>query len=312
VITIGSPVLAGYSLFITILNSRWINRQFAQSVDYPNSRSAVSILVSLQQVPLKLHFDHTSFSSLVVLPENDIWWEYFSELVDYSHTWSVSTATSLVWVIVAYIMTVINSSNAYDSGRVTGSMWLWLIPIVIGWLQISPKCDFGRLQSAYERADRYTRGATVKSDIGKPSAPSRRALTICAEEEDVMSPDELLTPPVFNYSRALQWASTVNTAFLVFKAASDKARNRITVQPGSDWVESDTLNDIHPSNRCGSPEEIARYCAQPTDVQHSHWAPGVFTRMAIASCASLVLQWGTVGAAFIATWFQPTIVRFLI
>ncbi|KAG1751845.1 hypothetical protein EDB19DRAFT_1903798 [Suillus lakei] len=28
VLTIGSPALAGYSLFITLLNSRWINRRF--------------------------------------------------------------------------------------------------------------------------------------------------------------------------------------------------------------------------------------------------------------------------------------------
>jgi len=101
-------------------------------------------------------------------------------------------------------------------------------------------------------------------------------------------------------------ASTANTIFLVFKVASEKAQNRTPVQIGSDWVESDTPKDIHPSNRRGSPQEIIEYCAQPVDVQRSHWAPGVFTRMAVASCASLVLQCGTIGAAFVVAWFDPT------
>src|SRR5882757_7019276 len=99
VLTVGSPVLAGYSLFITLLNSRWINRRFKQSVDYPNAHSAVSILSSLQQVPLMLHFDLAHFPSLVILPENDAWWKCFSEFVDFTHTWSIASATSIAWVV---------------------------------------------------------------------------------------------------------------------------------------------------------------------------------------------------------------------
>jgi hypothetical protein len=310
VLTVGSPVLAGYSLFMTILNSRWINRRFSQSVDYPNSRSAVYILSSLQQVPLRLHFNH-DFPSLVVLPKNDIWWKYFSELVDYTHTWSISVATSIVWVVVAYILTIINSP--WNTGEATGSVWLWLIPIVVGWLQLSPKCDFDRLQAAYVRADRYARRTTTDSPIGMSPASTRRALTITAQEEDVLSPDQLATPPVFNYSRSLQWASIAETIFLVFKVASEQAEKRIPVR-GSEWFESegvepDTLiKAIHPSNRYGSPQEIAEYCAQSVGARRSHWAPGVFTRMIVASCASLALQWGIVGATFMVTWFAPTVV----
>ncbi|KAG2369101.1 hypothetical protein BDR07DRAFT_1371673 [Suillus spraguei] len=130
-------------------------------------------------------------------------------------------------------------------------------------------------------------------------ASSRRALAITAKEDDVMSPDELLTPPVFNYSRSLRWASTVDTILMVFKVASD-ARSHPPVY-GSERVESGI--NIDDSNQCGSLQ-----CAQPNEVQilSSHWAPGVFTRMVIASCASLALQWGTVGAAFLVGWFTPT------
>ncbi|KAG1828777.1 hypothetical protein EV424DRAFT_1317727 [Suillus variegatus] len=310
VLTVGSPVLAGYSLFITLLNSRWINRRFNQSVDYPNSDFAVSILSSLQQVPLRLHPGR--FPSLIVLPENGCWWKWFSEFVDYTHTWSIASATSVAWVVVAYIMNVINSpadvyTSSHSDGDATGSLWLWLIPIVVGWLQLSPKCDFRRLQAAYSHADQHAHIWPAGAHMGTPSASARRALTITAREKDVMSPDELLTPPVFNYSRSLRWASTADTVFLMFEMASEKAQNRIPVTLGSDWVESDTSDTIHPSNRCGSSTDIIAYCTEPHGVVHrSHWAPGVFTRMAIASCASLVLQWGTVGAAFMMAWFTPT------
>ncbi|KAG1773272.1 hypothetical protein EV702DRAFT_1244209 [Suillus placidus] len=330
VLTVGSPTLAGYSLFITLLNSRWINRRFDRSVDYPNSRFALSVLSSLQQVPLRLHPDRVRLPSLIVLPENDSWWKCLAEFVDYTHTWSIASATSIVWVIVAYILTVANSlSNVYENvqsnGEATGSMWLWLIPIVVGWLQLSPKCDFNRLQAAYDRADRHSMHAGT-ADIRTEMLPAsfRRALAITAKEEDVMSPDELLTPPVFNYSRSLRWASTAETIVMVFKVASEKARSHLPVC-GSDWVESDiniesdttskdietiryidTTQDIDVRNRHGSPQDVAVYCAQPNGVQISHWAPGVFTRMVIASCASLALQWGTVGAAFLVAWFTPT------
>ncbi|OAX40773.1 hypothetical protein K503DRAFT_768254 [Rhizopogon vinicolor AM-OR11-026] len=311
VLTVGSPALAGYSLFITLLNSRWINRRFKQSVDYPNAHSAVSILSSLQQVPLMLHFDLAHFPSLVILPENDAWWKCFSEFVDFTHTWSIASATSIAWVVVAYILTVANSlsdvySNVQSNGEATGSMWLWLIPIVVGWLQLSPKCDFDRLQAAYERAERHGRTASAAAHMGHIPAISQRALTITAAEEDVVSPDELLTPPVFNYSRSLRWTSTAETTFLIFKRATEKARCGIPVRFGVEWVESETSKSIHPMNRQGSPEEIATYCAPPDGEMRSHWAAGVFTRMAIASCAALALQWGTVGAAFMVAWFTPT------
>ncbi|OJA11427.1 hypothetical protein AZE42_04590 [Rhizopogon vesiculosus] len=231
-LTVGSPVLAGYSLFITLPNSCWITRRFTESVDDPNSLFAISILANLQQVPIRLHFDR-DFLSLIVHLDNDAWWKYLSELVDYSHTLSIASTASITWVVIAYFLTVANSPldefGVNSDGGATGSMWPWLIPIlVVGWLQLSPKCDFGCLQAAYERANQHTRRAAADShSMGTPPASTRRALTITARDEDVSCPDELLTPPVFNYSRSPQWASTAETAFQVFKVASEKADNHI-------------------------------------------------------------------------------------
>jgi hypothetical protein len=312
-LTVGSPVLAGYSLIVTLLNSCWIHQRFRQSVNYPNARSAVSILSSLQQVPLRVCF--ADLPSLIILPENDSWWRCFAEFVDYTHTWSIASATSIAWVIIAYVLTVANSlsdvyANVQSTGEATGSMWLWLIPIVVGWLQLSPKCDFVRLQAAYERAERLGRAAIAVAHGGQTPAIAQRALTITAAEEDVMSPDELHTPPVFNYSRSLRWASTAETTFLMFKRATERSRDGIPVRPGTVWVQTQNPGSGDP-NRLGSRQETAAYCAPPHDERGNHWAPGVFTRMAVASCAALGLQWGTVGAAFIVAYFTPTTVGFL-
>jgi hypothetical protein len=313
-LTVGSPALAGYSLFITLLNSRWLNRRFDHSVNHPSSRFALSILSSLQQAPLRLHSDRARLYSLTILPANDSWWKCLAEFVDYTHTWSIASATSIAWVIVAYILTVANSlsdvkANVQSNGEATGSVWLWLIPIVVGWLQLSPKCDFNRLQAAYDRADRHSlRTGVTDVHAGMLPASTRRALAITAKEEDVMSPDEYLTPPVFNYSRSLRWASTAETIRLMFKVASENARS-VPFHLGSERVEFYTTRD---TNGHESLEGAAKYFAQPSKTQSSHWAPGVFTRMAIASCASLALQWGTVGAALLVGWYTPTTVSFFL
>ncbi|KAG2045202.1 hypothetical protein BDR03DRAFT_27880 [Suillus americanus] len=306
ILTVGSPVLAGYSLFITLLNSRWINHRFRQlRVKYPNSHFALSIVSSLQQLPLDLHTEN--FASLVVLPENDCWWKHLSQQTNYTQKWSAASATSIAWVIIAYILSIVNSpSNAFTStqadGGATGSVWLWLVPIVAGWQVLSPKCDSNRLQAAYDSADEHARTEST-SDLAGTSI----ALTITAKDGEVMSPDELLTPPVFNYSRSLPWAYTAETMFQVFNAASEKAHKRHTVN-NDEWASEpgDSRSAIHPDNRRGTPDQIRAYCAITAERERSHWVPGVFTRMAFASCVSLALQWGTVGGAIIIEWFTPT------
>jgi hypothetical protein len=136
VLTVGSPVLAGYSMILTILNARWISRRF-QSVSFPNTEYAVRILISLQQNPLRIANEDSLLSSLVVLPENDDWWPTNAEFLNYNHTWSIASATSIAWVILAYILTVTGSlsdvrANINSNGQGTGSVWLWLIQIVLG------------------------------------------------------------------------------------------------------------------------------------------------------------------------------------
>ncbi|KAE9388405.1 hypothetical protein BT96DRAFT_981079 [Gymnopus androsaceus JB14] len=109
VLNIGSPVLAAYSAALTVLNGRWIARRFSGST-YPNTYNAVRTLSSLQQAPIMLDKNQdVLLASLVILPENDEWWRELLEHLNYTYTWSISAATSIAWVLIAYIFTVIDS-----------------------------------------------------------------------------------------------------------------------------------------------------------------------------------------------------------
>ncbi|EGN91775.1 hypothetical protein SERLA73DRAFT_173350 [Serpula lacrymans var. lacrymans S7.3] len=311
-LTVGSPALAGYSLVLTVLNARWVTRRF-EAVSYPNKGYAVRILNGLQHAPLRIASEDSLLSSLVLLPHNDDWWCELADYLDYTHTWSISAATSIVWVIVAFIFTVVDSlgnvsDNINSNGQAVGSIWLWLLPIVIGWLQLSPKCDSARLRIAITRANAI---AFVASDHGvvKASAISnRRAVSIDAlSEGSLSSADEDRSPPIYNYARSLHWSHSAEEVLTAFHMASKNASAHRPVDPGVLWQEGDKGNDIHPDNRVGSPEAVDAYCQLPQYTIRSRWAAGVFSRMAIASLISLVMQWGTTGAAIIVVWFTPTI-----
>jgi hypothetical protein len=306
ILTVGSPVLAGYSMILTILNARWISYRF-ENVLFPNTKHAVRILISLQQSPLRITNEDSLLSSLVLLPENDHWWPKVAEFLNYTHTWSISSATSIVWVIVAYLLTVAGSlsdvsANINANGQGTGSVWLWLIPIVVGWLQLSPKCDYARVKRAMEHADDLafvaTRGG-IATRVWEQS--EKRAVFI--DTENFLSPDEDLTPPVYNYARVLPWSRSAEDVLDAFTMASRNARQRKPVKEGAKWVNK--RDSIDPLNRSGNIFEVEAYCQLPN---RGPWASEMFSRMFLASLLPLMLQWATTGAAVLIVWFTPAVV----
>jgi len=312
ILTVGSPVLAGYSMIITILNARWISRRF-ENVSFPNAVNAVRILTSLQQTPLRITNEDSLLSSLVVLPDNDEWWPKTAEFLNYTHTWSIASATAIAWVIIAYMLTVASSlsdvgANINSNGQGTGSVWLWLIPIVIGWLQLSPKCDYARVQRAMDNADAMAFVATHDGTAKASELSERRAISIDTIMEKPSSPDEDLTPPVYNYARAIPWSRSAEDVLDAFRMASKNARAHIPVKEGAVWANSARRNDIEPCNRLGNPYEVDSYCQLPRYVVWSPWALGVFFRMSVASLLPLALQWATTGAAVLVVWYTPTVV----
>ena len=315
-LTVGSPTLAAYSLALTVLNGRWIARRFS-AYNYPNTRNAVRILSSLQQSPLRVSSDESLLSSLVVLHENDEWWTELVVWLDYTYTWSISAAASIIWVIIAYLFTVVDSfsgdveTSLNANGQGVGSLWLWLLPVVVGWLQISPKCDCIRLHQAVSRANRI---AYVATPYGEPELVGLRAsecaISLQPGTGDALRRDEGCTVPIFNYARFFSWVEVVETVADAFLAASERAKTRMSVNPEIEWAKEKKLSSRpHVLNRMGTLAQVEEYCAHMGESQHMRrtgWGPGVWSRMFVASVLALSLQWGTTGAAVVVNWFTPT------
>ncbi|KAF8996106.1 hypothetical protein BDQ17DRAFT_1364729 [Cyathus striatus] len=316
-LTVGSPTLAAYSLALTVLNGRWVAHRFI-GYRYPNAREAVRILSSLQQAPLRVNTeDMNLLASLIVLPGNDDWWKELVERLEYSYSWSISAASNMGWVIIAYIFTVIDSftgdiTEAIDSnGQGVGSLWLWLLPIVVGWLLISPKCDSIQVRKAFDKV--HGMGYIAQSNGGPILA---RGISECraiflqdTNDLDVVRMDEQYTAPVYNYSRFLPWVEAVETILDAFRTASRNAQRHIPVAANTMWVDAARGSVIQDQNRIGNSFEVESYCfgtSLQEDGAPSKWSSSVIPRILIASGLALMLQWGTTGAAVIVVWFTPT------
>lgn len=318
-LAVGSPTLAAYSVALTILNSRWVADRFS-NISYPNADYARLILSSLQHVSLKVTNEDGLLASLIVLPENDDWWQDLIERLDFTHTWSISAATSISWVFIAYIFTIVGTYTSHEDGNSlpdgpsVGSIWLWLLPVVIAWLQIEPKCDSRRLKKAMARANAIAFVAT--SHGATRLVTHARALSIEVRESGNSSNSvEDGTAPIFNYARFLPWTHDVEVMRAAFLSASQRAERaqRVDATNGEpSWKSSEDRDSelIHPDNRRGSLEQIVAYCtplSEETYVRNGCWGPEVWSRVFKASVAALSLQWGTAGAAFIITYLSPTI-----
>ncbi|KAJ7916191.1 hypothetical protein B0H13DRAFT_1998538 [Mycena leptocephala] len=279
-LTVGSPTLAAYSLALTVLNGHWIAQRFA-GVSYPNARNAVRILSSLQQSPLNVNADDSLLASLVVLHANDEFWE----------DWRSISAVR-----------VVTASTLNANGQAVGSIFLWLLPVVVGWLQISPKCDSERVHQAMERANKI---AYVATPDGEPTLASH----VSSKRHREIHRDEQCTAPIYNYARFLPWTLAVENVYYAFREASERCDSHQPVNSGS-WEKGDRNTRVHHLNRRGSLAQVTAYVKTQTQTIYpkprSRWGPGVVSRFLLAAFLALSLTWGTTGAAILVAFFTPT------
>lgn len=324
-LTVGSPTLAAYSLALTVVNSRWAFRKFT-TIKYPNRKNAALILTSLQQIPLKVTSEDGLLASLIVLPENDQWWDEMVDRLDYNYTWSIATATSIAWVAIAFVFTVIDSfmslgENLNSNGQGVGSLWLWLLPLVVGWLLI-PVSGRTKLVGALYRANENVFVATpdVNQDtailedgkcthepISVRSMTDDRAIGMLERREAVYR-DEGKSAPIFNYARFWGWVDVVEEVVEAFEHASDNVKKHKTVSHER-WVLADKWAEVNAANRTGSLRQIQAYCGDYTLRLHQRrkrWGEGAVKRVTVASIFALGLQWGTTVSSVLVVLYTPT------
>ncbi|KAF9786458.1 hypothetical protein BJ322DRAFT_788732 [Thelephora terrestris] len=324
VLTVGSPTLAAFSLAITALNTRWANDRFS-SIKYPNHEYAAKVLIYLQQVPLRLTTRHGLLASLIILPENDDWWESVVDRLQQTYTWTIAAATSVAWVMIAFIFTIVDSvmnlgSNVNSNGQGVGILWLWLVPMVVGWLWV-PVCSFEKLRAAIDKANEIAFVAAPEEPAQGNHAPEicppRRANEVSHmhgirmyKKKKVFTQDAARTAPVFNYARIWEWHSAVETVAQAFENADRMANRHTPVDFRSEWIFTEEKRVTHHrNNRIGSLEQVQAYCGFPVRGHEEPTQPmpsGVWKRIFVASLFALGLQWSTTASAAITVIFTPT------
>ena len=153
--SVGSPALAAYSLVLTSLNIRSVYRR-AQQIRHESKFVVARTLVSLQQTPLELTRDERL---LIFIPINDHWRREIVDRLNSRKAQSVAINSFVGSVGIAFVFTVmdsfssINDSNdaAYE-GHADGTLWLWLLCVVVGWFWV-PTFSCSELKSAIGHAN---------------------------------------------------------------------------------------------------------------------------------------------------------------
>ena len=323
VLTVGSPTLAAFSLALTALNTRWAYNRFSD-IHYPNSRKAAKALVFLQQAPLRLTTNDGLLASLIVLHENDDWWACLVDRLEQTHTWTIAAAASVTWVAIAFAFTITDSlmnlgEDVNSNGQGVGSLWLWLIPIIIGSLWV-PVCSYDKMQTAINKANELALLAArddppqidglPNADIPRLVSEASHRHAVRIYKKKVFTKDAVRAAPVFNYSRIWEWSSATETIALAFEHADSNAKKHIPVNSKEEWVfrkDKRLVNQC--DNRSGTVAQVQAYCGLSTrgDEKIARPVPsGMWGRIVTASVVALGLQWGTTISAGIVVIFTPT------
>ena len=158
--SVGSPALAAYSLVLTTLSARLVYRR-AQRIEGENKTAVAEALITLQQTPLQLTKEEHLLASIQM---DDQWRREIAERLSERNAWSLATGSSVAWVVIAFLFTLIDSFVSLDNtrdtgteGHAVGTLWLWLLCLVIGWLWV-PTFTCGAIKSAIRHANEKAAG----------------------------------------------------------------------------------------------------------------------------------------------------------
>jgi len=122
-------------------------------------------LVSLQQIPLELTRNERL---LALIPVTEQWAQEISGRLNRRYVWPIAIGSSITWVVIAFIFTLVDSfvdldvsSDGGAEGHAVGTLWLWLACLVIGWIWV-PTFTRGESASTTGRASRTTTNRAAK------------------------------------------------------------------------------------------------------------------------------------------------------
>ena len=166
-LALGSPALFTYSLALTILNARRINKIFrqikddSQTLNHPLQTKAIKaarfLLIEMQHVPIQVYNGpRREISQLIVHPDNWAWWcSLRQKLLITKRKWTYSLYAQVGWVCISQLLAIINffTDTSIGIGLAINSLWLWMIPIVLGWVYVGNQNSADSIRAALTDAD---------------------------------------------------------------------------------------------------------------------------------------------------------------
>jgi hypothetical protein len=300
---------------------------------FPNSKTITTVISAFHHVPIRISSHPPALPSLIVLPQNNRYWEILLMDVKKIRRWSIPLIMNFVWVVIATFLTVAGSFVRVPPGDIeygTVAIWLFLLPLIVGWLHVGSQPVPNHLRECLATANPEAWVATDQSPVLVESIGGHQAFEFAkVDEVPSANKDEFKTTPIFNYSRAFTWSQNAERVAELVKNAASNAEKRIAVgslggERDSVWVKDEQENMAN-DNRVGTAVQVIKYCdappphepgtpeiaIQPPQVPELHmgapnpsrWAPGVRERVALAATLALGLQWGTTGGAIIIHYF---------
>ena len=114
-------------------------------------------LISLQQIPLELTQDKYLLD--LIATGKGKWDQEIAGRLGPRNHWTLATGSGIAWVVLAFLFTLIDSfvsiivdGDGVTEGHAVGTLWLWLLCLVTGWLWV-PTFTRGEVKVVTGRAN---------------------------------------------------------------------------------------------------------------------------------------------------------------
>ena len=238
---------------------------------YPNKDDIPQAVAALQHIPFRIDTSGSLLPSLIVLPQNDRYWKLLSLAAKRTRQWSIPVAMNIIWVLVAFLFTIVDSFVDFDyfltvpgdAGYSIAAVWTYLLPVVVGWLHVGSQLEADHLHGALNDAHEVAYVATDSDPALATRIPNRSTRTIEPSTSliDYVNADEKKTAPIFNYARVFIWSQHAEHILRLYEHAAARAEKRTTVHHGGVWASHD-VDTIVAQDRTGNEAEVVHYCTK--------------------------------------------------
>jgi hypothetical protein len=269
---VGSPALITYSLTITILNRNWVRQIFESLLEQLKGLTDESeefrqrlrdrlrdrllaaqyLIQESQQVPMRASQVHGWLSSLVALDENHPWWmRVKKDLKNSRRGYTFSLFAQIGMAFLAYTFTIATALNSSPLGNSEGSqvlltagggIWIWMIPVILGWIMCGTQAHPGSINDALNDE---THPAFRMDERGKV-VDSKVQYGICARSGLIPRPRPLL--PTTSVTPAEIGSDSINGIEILEET-----------QIAERGEASDAIEGLDESGRIQKPDNVSSY-----------------------------------------------------